>query len=273
MSMDAVSLIRQGSYQNQISIEKIVEVVMVPLYRVPLPQYPSYYDITTNSRIMLTEIEDYPTYLKNISGHKKSIREVYGTLHCARVTLWSQLLIGLYHYKGIDTSQLDPVLLACAAMFCDVARENEVDNYWSAESADLLTLFFEKNDIESNVIEMYGQAVRETSPRLEDYKTLLQRIIHDANCLDMFRSPASFDPQKFFFYQLKKGLDNTFDAFLADVKQFIANTESLKMKLEADANPYQAVLSYLNENAAEYPHMIKLLDSGFKAYLNNIDLH
>jgi hypothetical protein len=61
-------------------------------------------------------------------------------MHCVRAALWTQVLSKLYEKLGREKID-NPILLATAGGFHDIAREANGPDYWDNESSEALEKF------------------------------------------------------------------------------------------------------------------------------------
>lgn len=146
-------------------------------------------------------------------------RPLHGGVHVSNAALNLEMFIALYEKYaphlliGPDGSPLTSQqikLLKLAAIYHDSANESEIHgiekNHAENFRRDMTHLGFDKNDVEAiaygiefkdGVTKKYKYAPGEVSSN----KTLFQKLIHDADCLDIMRMNVRFDSTHLDIYQ------------------------------------------------------------------------
>ncbi len=148
-----------------------------PLYRKPSPVSTTYLN-ENNQRVALS---DKPQ--EYVEENIEETRDGHGAIHATRVALWTQLLRRLYEKSGQEPVK-NPILLATAGVFHDVAREDEGVDRWDAKSAIALKKLLKKAQVDEKTSAQFSQTIREKDPKDDLFTTDEQRIVHDADCLD-----------------------------------------------------------------------------------------
>lgn len=157
----------------------------------------------------------------------KCARVMHGLMHVSRVAFYVPVLANLYRrYEDADALQLteDEIkLLQIAALFHDGARDNEEEDNTDHDSALLLYFYLTRIlNIEKQTAAVFAEAVMNKDPREGAYfviinlegvtnfwrataprevKSIYQKIIHDADCLDIIRARDHFNAEYLDFYQ------------------------------------------------------------------------
>ncbi|OGT48010.1 MAG: hypothetical protein A3E82_04435 [Gammaproteobacteria bacterium RIFCSPHIGHO2_12_FULL_38_11] len=159
-------------------------------------------------------------------------RHCHGMSHVSRVAAYVPVLANLYRkHNDSDAQQLsteDIQLLQIAALFHDSAREDDEHDRWDNESATLLYVYltcalnvskekavmiaeatankdykstfapYQKISENENGEIIWRAVEAEKSP---DKKNIYQKIIHDADCLDIIRARPAFDASYLDFHK------------------------------------------------------------------------
>jgi hypothetical protein len=169
----------------------------------------------------------YP-YEERPDDKKQTVARIaHGIQHAARAAMYIPILVNLYRrYRDPDACKLTHGtlrLLQIAVLFHDAARKNEGIDFWDCHSATLIFSYLTKNlsipflvakeiaeaaankDTQNN--EPFMELMLTTNnvitwiPGQSRSKTLLQKLIHDADCLDIIRARSHFDATYLDFYQ------------------------------------------------------------------------
>jgi hypothetical protein len=249
-------------------IAYIVQNVALPLYKTPFPRIASRIDSKGRRVVLSTQSKsDYQSYLQGVQGKHKTARSVHGSMHAARVVLWTQVLHKFYEELKRAPLDIHPGLLALSAAFHDVARENDGPDYWDAQSAQALEVFCQSLGFNLASCKPYIHAIEEKDPKNWEFTSDIQRIVHDADCLDILRVVGAyrFKPSFLCFYNfqldhcdLKRAHD-----LIAEVTAFINLTEqsALQIQLEhASTDFYGELKQLISDNASSYPIIHQLLN-------------
>jgi hypothetical protein len=155
-------------------------------------------------------------------------RHHHGIQHVSRVAHYIPVFTNLYRRYGDPEApaltERTLQLLTIAALFHDAARENEDVDLWDKESA-LLCYFYLKDvlKVDADEAALIAEAIankdqengvyfklHESKTKPDEYewkeeprpqKNILQKIIHDADCLDILRARDCFDANYLDFYK------------------------------------------------------------------------
>lgn len=156
-------------------------------------------------------------------------RHAHGIQHVARAAFYVPILANLYRKHG-DQSALqlndeDIKLMQIAALLHDAAREGEGDDLWDHESGILLYVYLTRTlGVNKDKAKMIAEAMANKDPstakgyfeivengdkiiwkynksKLATEKNIYQKIIHDADCLDIIRARPHFDANYMDFYK------------------------------------------------------------------------
>lgn len=223
----------QKSPQDQLKIGKIVQSIALPCYKTEMPPYPSYQSNLMNTRVELGAISEnrHKQHLEAVRKKEVPARGHHGSMHSARVTLWTQVLAKAYVRMG--RREIDnPILLATAGAFHDSARESEGIDYWDNESAILLETFLKRTNVAPHDIKTFVQCIKEKDPRDNAFTTDVQRIVHDADCLEIIRVVGKFNfrANNLCFYGFDKKQKKFCEQLINEVADFIQLTEKQQIR-------------------------------------------
>jgi len=159
-------------------------------------------------------------------------RYIHGIQHTTRVAIYVQVFANLYRKHGDDDAAKltdeDIKLLQIAALFHDAAREDDGQDKWDHESAILLYYYltrvlkvdtqkakliaeatankdikitagyFEMNENEKGEVSWGFSSL---SVKKASQKNIYQKIIHDADCLDIIRARLGYDARYLDFHK------------------------------------------------------------------------
>ncbi len=221
--------------QNQQKIGKILQEYVLPIYKTPMPRIASYRGEGAVRHILRkTSLGNYQATALEVKDEKIPARSTHGTMHAARVTLWTQVLIHANNKlkNPIQKDAYNPIFLATAGGMHDAAREDEGVDYWDSESADLLTTLLTKAKIDSNTIPIYDQTIREKDPVERKFTTIPQQLVHDADCLEIIRcyGRGAFRQSELCLFAHKDNDPHLFNAFIDEVATFIERTDSEQVR-------------------------------------------
>lgn len=221
---------------------------ILPRYASPFPPNPSYRDEKLGKRVKLAnpwygpEITSYDDYLKKVELGEILARTIHGPIHAVRVAIWSLLLLKLYSLRN-DKLDIDRYWLALSAAAHDIARQDESIDRWDKSSAKWLKGYMLSRGKEKKEIEPYVFALEHKDPIDGTFTTTIQKIIHDADCLEILRCLK--DPKKDFrknelcFYREFKNDTRSLnlDALIVEIQQFIYCTELPEIKKDFEKSP------------------------------------
>ncbi len=175
-----------------------------------------------------------------VKASKKSgiVRYIHGIQHVGRVAIYVPVIANLYRKHGdpaaIALTDEDCKLLQIAAVFHDAAREDEDEDKWDHESGIFLYLYLTRIlKVDKAKAKLIAEATANKDPSASNgyfeiienekgvmtwrfcqaasnSKNIYQKIIHDADCLDILRARPRFDANYLDFYKdiaSKKGND------------------------------------------------------------------
>lgn len=167
----------------------------------------------------------YRTPYKGAEGKPEHgiARQIHGITHVTRAANYIYPLVNLYRYFGDDDAcKLSPddiELIKIAVLYHDAAREGEGTDLWDKQSAEMLYHYLTKTlKIPTEKATLLAEAVANKDakwiPSKEKHKkNIYQKLIHDADCLDIIRARPSFDANHLDFYQqIGHQDDNAFEA-------------------------------------------------------------
>lgn len=249
------------------ALAELVREVVAPAYRRPFPAVPTFVDPATGERVAVpqplfgTGGIDHDTYLQKLRDGEIVARLAHGVTHAVRVTLFAQALAELYRCAGRDVGH--PFGVAAAAAFHDIARQEEGRDRWDAESAARFAAFATAIGSERLDVAVLRQAIAEKDPPSGGgFHTDAQRIVHDADCLDIMRAlggPSEFRRELLCIYAVEEFDPDACDRFVEECLDIVIATEapSLKQFLEQSAvdayDDFATVLWQLQQEHGRWP--------------------
>lgn len=234
------ALFRENSVRplNQLAIARMVQQHALPLYKQPMPPNPSYRSETTDLRVELEARSEHAQgkHFELIRKMQAPARGTHGTMHCVRTTLWTQLLARVYDKLGRNNND-NPILLATAGAFHDVSREDEGPDHWDGESAAVLETLLKKTGVDETTVTRFVQTVREKDPK-NGFTTDAQRVVHDADCLEIIRVVGKFNFSKSYlsFYNFDSKQKAFCDQLVDEVADFIKLTDTYSVRTFMEHN-------------------------------------
>ncbi len=266
--------------EDQTKISEIVQSFALPLYKQPMPQVATYRNKKTNMRVELSAQSDkqYKEHVDHIHAGLKPSRGHHGTMHSTRAVLWSQVLLRAYERMGITTNA-NPILLATATAYHDVARENEFIDRWDEESAQALGMLLQKAGIDEETTHKHVQAVEEKDPQKNRYSTFEQQIVHDADCLEIVRvigkyifKSSNLCISKLIQNQQDK---NFYHELIQEIFKFIEITDDKRIinLLEHSSDDYygdlvRVLFAMQRQNPSLFPHLTGLIREDMEEILS-----
>jgi len=185
--------------------------------------------------------KEYGKHYDMVNKKMAPARGHHGAMHCVRVALWTQVLSKVYQKLGREKID-NPILLATAGAFHDVAREDEGIDYWDNESSEALEKLLKHDEVDDVTTSRYVQTIREKDPKDGQFSTDMQRIVHDADCLDIIRVVGKWNfSKKFLCFVDFDDKQKTFcDQLVNEIADFISITEDIKVRnhLEHNSNDF-----------------------------------
>jgi|GEM_PF-5152308 len=278
MEIDLSLLQPHNHLDPQSSIAKVVQSIALPFYKKPMPRNPSYQS-SSGMRVELGS--DYEPWhkkkLARIQNGEIPARSHHGAMHSTRVALWTQVLSKAYEKIGREKPK-DPILLAAAGAMHDVARENEGPDYWDAESSEVLGALLSRGNVDEQKAELYVQTIREKDPRNGQFSTDEQRIVHDADCLEIIRviGKFAFNKSHLCFYQFDPSKKEFCNKLLNEISDFIQATEKFAVRnyLEHHSPDFYGDLVRMlfameKKGSPRFPLIRQLIEKDMQAILSN----
>ena len=266
LDADLTLLKSQGDVERQSVIGKILQSIVLPFYKAPMPRDVMRKDPKSGAYISLSTVSEanYQKYLHDIQNKKIAARRIHGAMHAVRVTLLTQILLRVYEKLGRKKLQ-DPVLLATAGGVHDIARQNDQIDYWDEESSLVLETLLIRANVDVSKRERYIQTIKEKDPQNGKFSTDEQRIVHDADCLDILRviSKFSFKKNLLCFWEFRQGNEAFCDQLFDQIYNFIklTDTPALAQYLEHHSMEYYGdVVRILFAGKEKFPLICELID-------------
>ncbi|ATB42890.1 hypothetical protein CYFUS_008369 [Cystobacter fuscus] len=258
---------------------RALQVHVVPYYRALYPERPLYVEGGSGRTRPLDEplfapgALGYEDYRRGVAEGRFLARGAHGVTHCVRVTFLAQALTRLYaraERPPVD----DPLGLALAAAFHDAARQDEGRDLWDAESARLLASLLESLGAPPAHVERLARAVAwKDPPPGQSFSSDEQRIVHDADCLDLLRvlpDAREFRPEELCFQHFEALGEGLREQFLQEVLSLVRFTESSRFKHHLERQSLQVyedfigVLGWMQRRERRWPLLEELLSDVFR---------
>jgi ankyrin repeat protein len=175
----------------------------------------------------------YPGFEEEEKARKNMMaRFIHGIMHVTRVAIYAPVFANLYRKHGdaeaLKLTPEDLKLIQIAALLHDAARESEAADLWDHESGMLIYLYLtrilkadpekakmiaaamaNKDSKKSGYFEFYenpeknevGYIFHQAVNGEPQKKNIYQKIIHDADSLDIIRARPAFDANYLDFYK------------------------------------------------------------------------
>lgn len=185
-----------------------------------------------------------PLYKKNYPDGTQ--RFYHDVVHAMRTTFFSKIIAARYIESGYKFSHGKAGDLQIAMGLHDCARENDGEDLWDKESGlkcheVLITLGRTKEEAS-----LFEKSIAEKDDK--NPFCLEQKVIHDADCLDIIRClrrPGDFKPEE--LWMLKDlDVEQTY-AFIDEARAFITLTEKKEIKefINQSQDPYRCLIQIL----------------------------
>lgn len=266
-------------FRNQKMISLSLQQDVLPCYAMPFPKNPKYRDEGTNKMRLIDKpyfapsCTEHDDYMLKVSEGKELARTIHGTMHSTRASIWSQLVHNLYH-KLTAVNKSDAYLLAISAAAHDIARQDEGQDFWDRSSSKWLRGYLLSLGYNKDTIEAYVHALAEKDPENRQFTTLVQKCVHDADCLEIMRLPwyrSNFRKDELCFYRELKGQGIDLDKLIAEVEDFIVQTEEFGFKKSIEENSQDGygdtmkLMANAHEKTGRYPTIFALMKDELEA--------
>ncbi len=232
----------EGSARRE-DLGEFLQRFILPESATLFPAQPTY----LNADGIRFRLED-PLYSQGIRSHGDYVAKVeageilsrfdHGPLHAGRTALWTQVIGKPQQLVGRAL-----FLVGVAGGAHDWARQDEGPDRWDLDSAQklrnrLLALGYPLEEVTPLV-----HAIAEKDPPKRNFTTLPQKIVHDADTLEIIRCLESVSD--FSKEELVLPLE---DDLLAEIQEFILLTESMKKELEMSENIFASLVTLIQTN-------------------------
>lgn len=225
--------------KEQRRIAYYLEMDILPKYSIPFPRKPTF--LSEDQRLEVPNpyfghYESHEDYLNAVRDGLVVPRTTHGRMHASRVTILSQFFRKKVIQSGTK-EQLDPVITAITAAAHDAQREDEGVDRWDEESAIYLHSYLLKQGYSEKDARYYARAIREKDPKNHLFESNIQKIVHDADCLEILRClkpPNEFRKEEL---QIKVD-DNTIQGWSDFIK--LTDQDQLHLALEQNTENYYA---------------------------------
>jgi hypothetical protein len=177
------------------------------------------------------------------------------------------MLANLYTTVFERPSIRNPYLLSIAAAAHDIAREDEGVDHWDKESGQFVYAYLRARGYSHEEASLYAQAIIDKDPQEDLFTTEEQRIVHDADCLEIhrcLRETAEFKPERLCFTRFGTPQIPFDQAKLLDeVARFVKLTEEPQLKLEIERHSddcFGDMLRLIDKHRENLPLIFSLLE-------------
>ncbi|MBI5346232.1 MAG: HD domain-containing protein [Chlamydiae bacterium] len=176
-----------------------------------------------------------------------SKREYHGIAHATRTALLSIVITEMYKAQGHILST-DPKNIPIAAFLHDSGREGDGVDRWDKQSGKICEDFMaSKLQLPPNEVEILSKGISEKDK--EPANSIEQKIIHDADCIEIIRClrySDGFNREELWMH--KDNFPKTLiDLFLSEAQSLITLTQIPVVKdyLESSQDPFRALLQIM----------------------------
>lgn len=209
----------------------------------------------------------------NIPIENDIARFYHGMQHACRVAYYIPVLMNLYRKYGdeeaLALANEDIKLLQIAALLHDSARQADGKDFWDKQSGLQVYQYLRSLNVEKEKAKCLAESVANkdagsnyfkllANDYEEEYewvalpnlkKNIFQKLIHDADCLDVKRVRAYFDARELDFYTYIASRD---DLALNEMAILILEVKSLLAKQGDNFNHYSFNIKKLYEHERGY---------------------
>lgn len=229
--------------------------ILSPLFAIPLYHAPG--DVAGENTVLSSA--DYRYMNKHIQDcvhlYQKPFpngtpRVYHGVVHAARAALFTAVITEMYLAQG-HSLFASAKNLPIAGFLHETGRESDFgEDLWDKESGQICEKYstdeLKLTNEEAQALSR-GIAEKDAEPAF----SLEQKIIHDADCMEIFRcflnSPEAFDQEKLWLFkdQLPRPI---LDLFVSEAKSLIQLTEKPEIKqfLQTSSDPLSALVQIMN---------------------------
>jgi len=217
-------------------------------------------------------------------------RLIHGIQHVTRAAINVPIFANLYRrfgdVKALSLTNEDIKLLQIAALFHDSAREGEGVDLWDQESGLFFYEYVTKTlGISSSKAKLFAEAIANKDADENNYfelidlswvkrkgkspKNIHQKLIHDADCLEIIRARDHFDASYLDFYKdIAESNEEAFDIMaklITEARSLIASQGDSRLRLDhkikaqyENVDAYRKIMDFITENKERYPLIITL---------------
>lgn len=218
-------------------------------------------------------------------------RQIHGIQHVTRVAIYIPIFANLYKRFGdkdaLNLNDNDIKLLQIAALFHDAGREAEGKDLWDQDSG-VLFYHYAVNILQIDPIKakLLAEAIANKDASTDNYEELIndtwvkraeaspinihQKLIHDADCLDILRARDCFDARYLYFY---KNIASRYKPAFMLMAKLIPEARSLiasqgdafhrlhmpTKRLYENQEAYPLIKTFIEEHQTLYPLTLALL--------------
>jgi len=245
----ALGSVERGSFMKGNTLStRLFHSDILPYYATLLSERPSYLHAHEKPFFGFEFGADFAKYKKAVESKAAPSRSIHGAMHACRVALFSLMLKNIYASKNKPVEVSLQQLLSTAGLH-DAAREDEGIDRTDPVSAKMARHYVRdcifnghQDKIPKGLLETIEQAIlhKDELP----YKTVLQRIVSDADRFDIVR--VLKDPKKEFrldevaLMTVPEFRDFPIAKLMEEIIEFVQETEkpALKLYLEHNSQDY-----------------------------------
>jgi hypothetical protein len=253
-----------------LDINWLKEVKKIPLYHAPYQvAYAQGYLSADEIQKLSQELQKRVIPLYQVPYPNGENRHWHGVTHACRVVLFSQILGAIYRDSGFAESKTKGNLQIAAGLH-DCARLNDGIDLWDKESGAKAKAVLQDLGATQEEAVFFEKAVAEKDSKTPE--SVEQRIIHDADCIEILRylhSVKDFKAEK--LWMMKELDSDLVNQFIAEATLWIQLTEKPEIKafIETSKNPYAClhqILDHVNKHYGKLELLSRHLQIGLNAF-------
>lgn len=182
-----------------------------------------------------------------------SSRYYHGVPHAVRASFFAAALYHLYLKIDRKCTVSFKALLIGAGLH-DVAREDDGEDLWDQQSSERAGKVLHELGFSQEEVQILTDAI--VNKDAEEAASLEQRVVHDADCLEIFRclsKRSQFRSKELWF--IDDLTEEIADMLIDEAYRFINMTDKnpIKKLLETSEEPYKALIQVLYKVADQFP--------------------
>jgi hypothetical protein len=253
-----------------LDINFLEEAKKIPLYPAPHQVTDTHDYLSTKDILKLNQdFQKHVIPLYQAPYPNGENRRWHGVPHACRVAIFSEIIGSIYQEAGFAESKTKGNLQIAAGLH-DCARQNDGTDLWDKESGAKAKEILQDLGVAQEETDFFEKAVAEKDSKTPS--SLEQRIIHDADCIEIKRCLHSDKDFKATELWIMKQLDTDLvNQFIAEATLWIQLTEKPEIKafIEASENPYACfhqILNYVNRQYGKLELLSRHLVTGLSSF-------